>query len=335
MASQFNTLFSFSVNHEYYGGLCPDFRFFWTADSLTKLKRGRLLSKVKNRVLHCLYATDDDGDPEVKLAGEKVVIALQLTNSNFSLFTQLDQTDRIAFYSNTGTPQVLSLERKLEAVASILTHVISQAERPVTLSLKNDTGGLLDSQTITSEAQTQCNFLLQGQQPGLFFISESYLSSPPQERYYYYEAELNKAGVFAIVEITLDQSLYQNAAQFSIDFSAREDTLKYYLVAKNYSDSDFDQLTVSDQGFSEQSRSKIEFDRVASSDFSMEELDAGLLGDGSDKIALFKSQIPVKRRQSAFKRIQLARNGDVLIANLPVPAQDKVRMDFIIHLARP
>jgi hypothetical protein len=336
MSTEFKMLFSLSVNHEYYGGLCPDFSFLWPVDSALRLKRGRLLSKTRKGRLYCLFAADSNGAPQVELSKERLIIALKPNNPYFEYFTQTEQTDDgIGFYSNDNTPQSLSLKASATLIDSILSHIISQVERPVSVRLKNRSGSQLGNQTIAEESQTLCRFKQDELEPGLLLVTESYPSGRQEERYYYYEPGLDKTGVFALIEIALHDVLYQNAASFNIDFSAKEDTLKYYIVAKNYSDSDFSQLTISDQGFAEQSRSQITFSRVPASDFSTDEIDAGLLHDVSDKITLFKSQTPVKRRQSAFKRIQLARNGEVLIANLPVPAQDKVRRDVIIHLARP
>ena len=127
------------------------------------------------------------------------------------------------------------------------------------------------------------------------------------------DAELLSAGLFGVVEIELGAGFYASPPEFRIAFEAREETLKYYVVASNYQSAEFDELGVSDAGFAADARAQIEFDRVAAGDFGADDLPAALLGGGEARVALFRSHAPVARRANARRRIQLARDTEVII----------------------
>jgi len=161
MTSQFNTLFSLSVSHEFYAGLCPDFRFYWQEDSVRRLKRGRMVSKIINGAVYCLYRADHDNSPLIDLSGEKLLVALTLNNPYFSNFTDYEQSDQLSFYSNDDEPHSLAFKHSLNLVGSVLTHRISQINRPVTIALNNSIGEVIDTQTVQDSRQSECHFNLQ------------------------------------------------------------------------------------------------------------------------------------------------------------------------------
>lgn len=135
--------------------------------------------------------------------------------------------------------------------------------------------------------------------------------------------ELQRQGIFGIIEITLDNEHFyttdpKKVPDFKISFAAREETLKYYVVAKNYTDAEIEQLTVSDQG-------------NAGITFTREFIEKNLLG----RVLLFKSMTAVKRQETAREKIQLNKNGEALIKHLPQPSVSKTAADFIIQLSKP
>ena len=148
------------------------------------------------------------------------------------------------------------------------------------------------------------------------------------------DAELLREGLFGLVEIAVDPGFYGAPPAFAIAFAARAETLKYYVVARNYPLAEFNQLGVSDAGFATEARPQINFDRVAPSAFTAEDLPATLLGDVGARIALFRSQAPVVRREKARKRIQLARNTEVIIPQLPQPGAAAPAANLVIHLSK-
>ena len=52
------------------------------------------------------------------------------------------------------------------------------------------------------------------------------------------------------------------------------------------------------------------------------------------KVALFRSQAPVARREKARRRIQLARSTEVIVQNLPQPGAAAATANLIIHLSK-
>jgi len=150
------------------------------------------------------------------------------------------------------------------------------------------------------------------------------------------DAELMREGLFGLAEISLDAGFYAAPPQFEVGFDAREETLKYYVVARNYSNTEFGQLHVSDAGFNSDGRPKIDFTRVSQSSFAAADLPPALLTAGSAdaRVVLFRSQQPVARQEKARKRIQLARSTDVIIPQLPQPGAAAATANLVVHLSK-
>lgn len=148
------------------------------------------------------------------------------------------------------------------------------------------------------------------------------------------DAELLRAGLFCLVEITLDAAFYSAAPAFRIAFDARQETLKYYVVATNYSSGEFNQLSVTDAGFAADARPQINFSRVASSGFGADDIPPQILGGGGARVVLFRSQQPVARQENARRRIQLARNNDVIIPQLPQPGAAAATANLVVNLSK-
>ena len=149
------------------------------------------------------------------------------------------------------------------------------------------------------------------------------------------DLELAREGVFGVVEIRIDASFYTNPPAFEIAFAAREETLRYYLVVKRYSTAEISQLTVSDAGFTEEGRAEIRFTRVPAAEIASAEIPPTLLGDAEATVVLFRSQAPVARQSRGRRKIQLSRNGEVLIEHLPQPGAERATADLIVHLSKP
>lgn len=148
------------------------------------------------------------------------------------------------------------------------------------------------------------------------------------------DAELVRAGLFALVEAEIEEGFYAAAPDFQVGFSARAETLKYYVVASNYSAGEFNQIEVSDAGFTADARPQIDFDRVAASGFAADDIPPATLGESDARIAMFRSQQPVARQQKARSRIQLARNSDIIIPQLPQPGAAAASASLIVHLSK-
>jgi hypothetical protein len=148
-------------------------------------------------------------------------------------------------------------------------------------------------------------------------------------------AELRSAGVWGLLAIKLHSAFYAAPPAFTLDFSPRQEQLKYFVVADNFTQPEFDQLDVTDNGFNEEGRPPLTFEKVLPVSFSATDISPALLSNGDSRLVMFRSQSPVARRERGFRKIQLSRNGEILIAHLPQPAADRAQAQFVIHLSKP
>jgi hypothetical protein len=149
------------------------------------------------------------------------------------------------------------------------------------------------------------------------------------------DAELMRAHLFALAEITTGDALYDAAEPpaFKMRFEARTEQLHYYVVARGYSQNDFDQFRVSDAGFGTDSRPEILFSRVNQLTGDGVLPPSALGADGA-MVTLFRSRDPVARQEKARRRIQLARGNQILIPQLPQPAAAAPTANLVVHLSK-
>jgi hypothetical protein len=337
MTTQFRILFTVTITHAYYSGGCKDFDFLIPADTAQVLKNGRLVARVRDGKLVVLFETKETGAALAAVAGKKLRIGLKLLNPYFSNFTALafDTRASIPLYRNAVNPDVLDAPKVVPLVGRLFGHVLTGTARPVTAMLKDSAGQALQAEAITTannRTTVSCN--LTGQAAGAYVVEEAY-PSDTELIPYYCDPELRQLGPFGVMEIEVGSSFYVAAPTFELVFAARQETLNYYLVARNYNVAEFGQLAVVDTGFTEDGRPQVVFTRVESSAFTADEIDPSLLGGGDARVALFRSQATVARRERARKKIQLKRNGEVLITHLPQVGADKVSGDIIVQISKP
>lgn len=333
---QFLPLFTAGISHTYYSHGCRDFSFVIPADSRQLLKNGKLVAKVLDGKLYVLFAADEAGTPLISLAGKTLRLGLKLLNPCFSNFTQLnfDFNSSRLLYRNFTNSGALDEAQAVTLIGQRFSHIITEVTRPVTVRLKNSNGQILETETITATSnRPTVAYDLTRQLVGAYSIEEVY-SSQTKTINYYADFELQQQGIFTIIEIRLAANFYTTPPEFNVAFTAKEETLKYYIVAQNYSDTDFNQLLVSDGG--EAGRTTIAFSpRILPAAFTNSEISPSLLGNNDAKIVLFKSQQPVIRQEKSRQKIRLHKNGEVLIPHLPQPSMKKINSDLIIQLAKP
>jgi len=153
---------------------------------------------------------------------------------------------------------------------------------------------------------------------------------------YSLDAELQQESIFGIVELTVASSFYSTAPTFTIRFNPKKEVLKYYVVVSNYSTTEFNHLSLADNGYAEDGRSRIHFTRVPATAFTQDEIKPTTLAKkAGEKVVLFKSQSAEPRQEQARSKIQLSRNGDILIKHLPQAGSDHASGDVIIHISKP
>lgn len=334
---EFRRLFTVSISHTYYRQGCQDFSFIIPADRAQLLKNGKLIAKVVDGKLYVLFAADETGKPLVQLAGKTLRIGLKLLNPFFSNFTDLDFNFNSSrpLYRNSTNPPVLEAAKTIALTGKVFSHALKIKARPVTLLLKDTNGQVLQTDTITTENDRQTiSYDLKQQAAGLYSVEESNAGNTEIANYYF-DLEFQQPGIFGVIEIAIDSDFYNTPPEFAIAFAAKQETLKYYIVAKNYSEQDLNQLTVLDAG--ESGRSEIiNFTKVLPAAFTSDDIPPTLLGNGEAKIALFKSpEKAVARQEKARQKIQLHKNGKVLISHLPQPSADKSNADSIVQLVKP
>lgn len=333
MMTTFRILFTINVAHGYYSDNCRDFDFVVPADTGGKLRNGKLLAKMRDGIFYVLYEANDAGAALVQMTGASLRFGLKLRNPLFGNIT--DFSVPTPLYRNSLTAGSLAPAIGVAKTGRLFSHVITKNIRPVTVTVNSPDGQLLQTETITADnGHSTVSIDLTGQTPGLYGVTEQYpdgLETVP----YYFDAELQQDGIFGVVEIGIDSGFYNLPPSFTINFNAKQETLKYYLVASNHTASEFNHLAVVDTGFAEEGRSRINFTKIPSSSFTSDEIPSGMIAKAGDRVVLFKSQTVVARQEKARRKIQLSRNGDVLIKHLPQPGADKTSGDMIIHISRP
>lgn len=337
MITQFKTLFVLTVVHTYYSENCQDVSFILPADTAQLLRNGKLLTKELNGSLYVLFETDEAGAALVKLGTKTLRLGLTLNNPYFVNFTALASnfTSTELLFRNKTTPTNLDAPVSVIPRGGIFSHPLSDSDRPVTVTLKNAAGVALQTDEVTADNdRTSVSYNLTGQAPGAMTVVENYPGNTI-ETIYYLDPELLSAGAFGVVEIQIDNSFYTAAPEFAVSFQPRAETLKYYVVGTKYSQADIDQLSVADAGFTEENRTQITFSKVPANSFTADDIPPDLLTNDSALVVLFKSQATVTRSATARKKIQLKKNGEVLITHLPQPSADQATADQIISVAKP
>ncbi|MBL1179235.1 hypothetical protein [Pantanalinema sp. GBBB05] len=332
---QFKILLTLKINHSYYQNGIDSIGISTLADTMELFHRGQLIQKIHKGVLYVLVKVDETGNPIVDLAGETLRFGVQLLNLFFSNFTDFTLSSSHYLYSNTTVPDQLDQPVLVKLVGRQFSTTLTQPDRPVIVNLRGSSGQIIHHQTIdTLEHDATLSYDLSGQRSGAYSLEEQYpttiITTP-----YYFDPELQQSRAFGIVEITIDTKFYTTAPELTIAFQAKQETLKYYIVAHRYSEAELNQLTITDTGFTEENRPEINFSPVFPAAFTAEDLSPDLLETSHTKVVLFKSQAPVRRQEQARRNIQLLRNGDVLIPHLPQPAASQTTADLIIHLSKP
>ena len=339
MITRFLTLCTLDVTHTYYGGPCRDFTYVVPADTAALLKRAKMLLRVMDGRVYVLFEAAGDGTPLLTLPGARLRLGLQLTNPSFFNFTILPMAPgvEVALYANPGGTTTLAAPAATTITGRVLTRTLSRTDRPVTVSVTNAASQGPKPATVSEAGQTSVSFELDGFEPGLFTVKEDYTNVPiTVTTTQYADAELSREALFGVIEIEVAAAFYTTPAAFTIAFDSPTETLNYYVVAANYSDTEFGQLGVAHSATlaGDAGVPVIAFTKIASSAFTAAELPISLLGGNAARVVLFRSSGPVKRRNGGYPGVQLVRNGDVIRSSLPQAAPDRPSADLVVHLSK-
>jgi hypothetical protein len=336
MTTRFRPLFTVAIKHGYYAGLCYDFEFITPQTTATDLRGGKLLARVLGGQLHVVYEADSLNAPICSLAGHTLTFGLKLLNPSFANFTApiLSDAAQVPIYTNGDDAAKLDAPLGVVLSSGMHTHTPQTAARPLTLRLSDRLGTVVATQTLEAGA-TSGSFDLRALPEGPYRIDEDSVGGSVVAKQLYVSADLRDARVWGILAVKIDAGSYGGPAAFTIGFTARQEQLKYFVVARNFPQAEYDQLSVTDHGFGEESRPAVTFDRIAPASFTSDDISPSLLGDGTSRVVMFRSQAPVPRRERGLRKFQLSRNGHILVDSLPQPGPDRAQAHFIIHLAKP
>lgn len=337
MKTQFKTLFEVTVAHPYYRKTCEDVAFLIPGETAQVLRNGKLLARELAGRLYVLFEADEGGAALKPVPGKTLRLGLRLLNPFFSNFTKVNESFASSrlLYENAVAPAALDAPTKVQLIGHIVSHALTDSARPVTVTLSDRAGLALQTDVITAAVNSSAiSYDLTALPPGAYTIDEHFPGGLTRNPYYS-DAELLQAGVFGVLEIRIDGSFYGAPPHFQIEFEPREETLKYYVVGRHYANADIAQLSVADAGFGEDGRPQINFTKVLAGAFTDDEIPPAFLTDSSGQVVLFKSQAVVARSEKARKKIQLKKNGEVLIAHLPQPRPEKTNADLVIAISKP
>ncbi|MES2208299.1 MAG: hypothetical protein V4525_16065 [Pseudomonadota bacterium] len=338
MSLTFLPLLTLGIDHPYYLKGCRDFTVVIPEATRELLRGGRLLTREIDGKLLVVYETDDEGVPRVSLAGQTLMFGLRLTNPYFGNVTNPVLSNAASaltpFYANTTTPSALDPVKGVLRASQVFDYTPSESSRPVSLKVTDAAANtVLTQNLLASEPQTSLD--LRALPRGLYTLTEHYEGGLQHSQSFCLEPELYASTIWGVLAITINAAFYSTPPVLTIPFSSRQEALKYYVVAKNYTSTEFEQLTISDGGFNDDARPELKFDKIIPAVFSASDLSPSLLGDSSTRVVLFKSQTPITRSEKALRKIHLQRNGDTVIEHLSQPGADQPQAQLIIHLSKP
>jgi hypothetical protein len=330
----FRPLWTVTVSHGFFGGDCDALNFFVPPATERALAGAHALVRVTDGTLHVLVEVNDANEPLSDLSSLQLLFGMQPREAAFDLITVPLGLPRgkAGVWDNTANANALGGPRAVRISGEQLRIEPESAERPLTLRLFNAAN--------VQQAQTE---LKVGDEawslPGLCSHGEWRVeeqgagpAAPAASWALWVEPELVKA--WGVLALRFDAGHLPGGQTFNLAFTAASDTLRYYVVARRFGAADFDSLSVQDAGFAAEARPAIVFSRVNPANFNASHLTPALLDpSGTARIALFEAQSAVARRVRGPAGLELHRNGDVLIRNLPQPGAERHDAQFVVHLS--
>jgi hypothetical protein len=337
MSTSFGILFSVKIAHSYYTSNCQDFEFLIPADSSMTLRDRRIITRVSKGICYFLCEKNESATPMVAVSGMTIRIGLKLINPFFTNFTKLDfKPGTNPLYRNITSPTSLDLPVEMLLAGPLFAYPLTKTARPVSVTVKDYLNNILQTATVISDTDTTPVPLdLRGYAPNVYSVNEKQGSST-KKSLYYIDPDLAGKPVFGLIEINVSDSFFTPVPPvFTLNFVAKEEVLKYYIVGKNYTTSDLNHLSVVDAGYNEDSRPQVQFTKVNQGAFIATDISPSLLTGTGTSVVLFKSQSPVPRLEKARRKIQLSKNSDVILKHLPLPGIDRSNSDIIIQISKP
>jgi hypothetical protein len=338
MSSVFHPLFTAVLAHDYYGGPFTDLEFVTPPATAQALASLRLLARVRDNVQYVLYEADPAGGgaPRIDPSGAVLSFGLRLANPGFVNITDPVTTDpaQRPLYANLADPRKLDAPRGVVLVAGLYRYAPKNAARPLTVAVRPAGGGTAVASQALATGDTAALFDLRALADGWYTVDEDPGGGPVASTDLYVSGDLVELGVWGVLRVAVGAGFAAAPPAFTLSFQARSQPLKYYVIAENLSQAEFDQLGVSDAGFTDDGRAQLVFTKVLPAAFGAGDLPPATLAAAPARLALFRSQDPVPRRARGYHKLQLSRNGDVVVENLPLPRPDRPDADLVVHVSK-
>jgi len=340
MNASFGLLGSLELRHPYFAdGLLRGGRFVLPEDTAALLRAGRLQPRLRDGVWHLLLERLGT-QPRIALRdGTTLWIGVRPEGAALEHVTlPLVGAGHAAFLGNATDFARLDAPVPVRLASGIHALPLAAATRPLTVRLRSRDDTVIAQITVQSD-EPSVGLDLRALPAGLYQAEEDDGGAPPRSTQLLLHPALHAHGVPIVVGLRLSAALYAAAQPpaWHVDFVAAAQPLEYYLVARNFGANEFDQLRVRDEGFGDDGRPEIPFDRIeqAALDPALDLTPALMGAEPGARVALFRSRAPVARRERPPRRLQLARNNDVLIDHLPQPDASRAKSQFVIHLSKP
>lgn len=330
MNTRFLPLFSLRVAHEYYGAgeTCPDFDFVLAEHSREALAGTRLLPRLYDGKLYVLFEADENDAPIQDITGLELLVGLRLRNPYFEYFSG-PLPEPLPLYANSASPHALYAPQASDLTAGRFTPAAAMAERPLALEIRRMKDKSLIWSAEIAAGDEVPSLDMHGWEAGCYLVTQR-SGVKSEDRPLIVAPDLADAGVWGTVMIRIEQDLWKTPPDFQVEFPARKEILSYYVVApENWGD--FGKLSVTDAT----ANPALNFRKFEKAGFPPDSISPALLGCANDQIALFRSEAETPRSATPNRNIQLNRNGDTLVKNLPLPREDMPLARFVVRLSKP
>ena len=329
----FRKLWTVEVRHAFHGGACDALAFIVPPQTERMLAGMHGIARQREGRLHVLIETDEAGTPLSAPVGARLLFGLKPREPSFDLISAPLDLPRgaAAQWDNRADADLLAGPHGVQLSAEQLRITPRQAARPLTLRVFDAAGQQRAEALLQAGDESWTSPTLFT--PGEWRIEEQ-AAGPPQSWALRVAPEL--LGAWGLLEPTVAADHLATGQDFTLEFAARSDTLRYYLVASRFAEAEFAQLQVLDTGFAAEARPQIAFNRLLPAAFNASHLAPALLDPaGGARIALFEAQAAVARRARGPTGLALQRNGDLLVGHLPLPRPDQADAQFVVHLSQP
>lgn len=214
MITTYRKLFTLNVAQGHYGEWCREFNFIIPADTACLLRTGKLIAKALDGKLNVLYEADDGGVALVSMAGKRLRFGIKLLKPLFS--TGAESGDPTTLFRNTLAEGTLDPALDVVLTGRFLSHEISKTIRPVTVTVNDSAGFLLQKEIITTDNDGSTIYCdLSRQAVGAFCVMENY-PAETKNITYYYDVDLSQTDVLGVVEIEINSDFYYSRPSFTI-----------------------------------------------------------------------------------------------------------------------